>query len=214
MRTNEEWLQHLQTIGELRENALVDLRDYLLRAVFLYLRDRRPDLSELDTNELYDLAEDFAQDALLSVRANLHNFRGESKFTTWAYRFVINHAADELRRKQYGHLSLEKLTEQETAVFHSLLSPQQYAEPDLASERQDMVRKLVDILQTHLNERQRLAILEVHFQERSMPEVAEELNISTNTLYKLLHDARKKLKAALAANHLSEGDIMAIFDAQ
>lgn len=213
MRTNEEWLQHLQTTGELRENALADLRDYLLRAVFLYLRDRRPDLSELDTNELYDLAEDFAQDALLSVRANLDNFRGESKFTTWAYRFVINHAADELRRKQYGHLSLEKLTEQETAVFQSLLSSQQYAEPDLASERQDMVRKLVEILQTNLNERQRLAILGVHFQERSMLEVAEELNISTNTLYKLLHDARKKLKAALAANHLSEGDIMAIFDA-
>lgn len=212
MKNNEEWLTALNSSGESYEAALAQLRDYLLRAVYLYLRDRRPDLSELHTTQLYELAEDFAQDALIAVQENLASFRGDSKFTTWAYRFVINRAIDELRGRQYGHFSLENLQEQESAVFLPLTHTKQYSDPDLAAERQEILQKIRHIIQNSLNERQRAAILGVHFQERSMQEVADELHITPNTLYKLLHDARKKLKAELKSNHLSEGDILAIFE--
>jgi RNA polymerase sigma-70 factor (ECF subfamily) len=212
MKSNEEWLHELSATGEIQELALVELRDYLLRAVYIYLRDRRPDLSKLDSSELYEMAEDFAQEALVAIQNNLENFRGDSKFTTWAYRFVINRAIDELRGRQYGHLSVESLTEQETAVFLPLTQAKQYTDPDLTAERRDIIQKILDILQSSLNERQRVAMLRVHFEEHSMPEVANDLNMTTNALYKLLHDARKKVKAELKARHLSEGDIMAIFE--
>ena len=82
-----EWLADLCN-EETQAEALADLREYLLRAVFLYLDRHREDLTHLDRRELEFLADDFAQEALLQIQAKLDTFRGESKFTTWAYRFV------------------------------------------------------------------------------------------------------------------------------
>ena len=75
-----------------------------------------------------------------------------------------------------------------------------------------MLQLLLHIIQTELNEQQRQAILLVHFAGYSMQEVASQLGTSTNTLYKILFDARKKLKAHLLAHHLSGGDILALFE--
>lgn len=211
-RTNDEWLHQLGNSGPQQYAALNDLREYLFRAVFLYLRDRRSDLADLPQETLRSMADDFAQEALEAIRANLDSFRGDAKFTTWAYRFVINAAAGELRRRQYhGQLSWDSLSDQER---HALMSTTQTKglDPDLAVERQEMLRLLLHIIHTELNEQQRQAVLMVHFEGRSMQEVAEYLHTSTNTLYKTLFDARKKLKANLLARHLSGGDLLALFE--
>jgi RNA polymerase sigma-70 factor (ECF subfamily) len=211
-RTNEEWLRALRQPGAGQTKALEELRDYLLRAVLVYLRDRRTDLTAYAPTDLRELAEDCAQEALLSIRSNLDNFRGDAKFTTWAYRFVINQAVDELRRRRYKNVSLESLAEQEVSAMIAVTSPDAGLDPDLAAEREDFIIQLLDIIQNELNEQQRLAILAVHFQGRSMQEVAEQLETSPNTLYKILHDARKRIKAKLLARHLSGGDIQALFE--
>lgn len=210
--TNEEWLQALRHSGEEQAKALEELRDYLLRVALVYLRDRRPELSGLASSELREMAQDFVQEALLSIQDNLDTFRGDSKFTTWTYRFVINQAASELRRRHYGTLSLDQLAEEETAALKIVAEATAGLDPDLAAERRDLMVQLLEIIQSELSERQRLAIVGVHFQGRSMQEVADQLETSTNTLYKILHDARKKIKERLLASHLGAGDILALFE--
>lgn len=210
-RSNEDWLTTLQKQGEGQSDALLDLREFLRRAVFVYLRDKRPDCSHFSFDDLHMFAEDFAQNAIVQIQQNLDTFKGQSKFTTWAYRFVINEAASELRRRHYRHISLEKIVEEGTAVLHNIAS-QPNLEPALKTEREDMMQKIIGILQEDLNQRQQQAILGVHLQGLSIQELAEKFETTPNTVYKILHDGRKKLKAALLAKHLSQGDILALFE--
>jgi RNA polymerase sigma-70 factor (ECF subfamily) len=110
-RTDEAWLAHL-TAKESPEqaDALEDLRARLKRGIFYYLSRERSDLSTLAHVELEQMAEDFAQEATLRVLANLHSFRGDSQFTTWATKVAVRVAISELRRARYRDLSLEELT--------------------------------------------------------------------------------------------------------
>ncbi len=211
-RTNEEWLAALLESGEAQVQALSDLREYLVRATFVYLRDGRVEVTHLSTDTLYEMAEDYAQNALLSIRDNLDKFRGDAKFTTWAYRFVINEAAADLRRRRYRDFSWDDLAKQETAVFSPLTESETKNDPELKAAREELVTFLLQVLETELNERQRQAVLGIHFQGRSLQEVAENLETTPNTLYKMLHDARKKIKAKLLAHHYSAGDILGLFD--
>ncbi len=212
-RSNEEWLDALQTAGEgQQQEALLDLRDYLVRTAFVYLRDGRSDLLMLSSDTLYEMAEDYAQNALMAIQENLDKFRGDAQFTTWAYRFVINEAAADLRRRSYRDFSWEDVAGQETAVFASLMAPGTAVVPDVKAEREELLRFLQQILENDLNERQRLALLGVHFQGRSMQEMAEVLETTPNNLYKMMHDARKKIKARLLEQHYSAGDILGLFD--
>jgi RNA polymerase sigma-70 factor (ECF subfamily) len=211
-RTNQEWLAALQESGDTQFGALAELREFLLRAVFVYLRDGRAEVAHLSTDALYEMAEDYAQEALLKIQDNLDKFRGDAKFTTWAYRFVINEAAADLRRRCYQEFSWDELAVQETAVFSILLKSKPSLDPEQKTAREELIAFLLHVLETELNERQRAAVLGVHFQGRSLQEVAESLETTPNTLYKMLHDARKKIKAQLLANHYSAGDIWGLFD--
>jgi RNA polymerase sigma-70 factor (ECF subfamily) len=215
--TNEDWLRALsEGPGEMRSEALEALRAYLLRAVLVYLARHRSELRAWSQQALFDLAQDLAQESLLEIQANLGSFKGESKFTTWAYRVVINQAASELRRHRYRNLSLDQLQEEQPVVFQSLMAEVDEAgarvSPETVAERRLYLNLLNDIVQRELNERQRAAVVGVHWLGLSMDEVAASLGLSRNALYKLLHDARQKIKAQLLARRLSEGDILAAFE--
>ncbi len=211
-RSNEDWLRALsEKPGEAQAEALQDLRDFLVRAVLVYLSLHRTELAGWSREDVRGLAEDLAQEALLDIRANLESFRGDSKFTTWAYRFVINRAASELRRRRYQNQSLDRLREQEPALFQAILSDQDRVEPEQLADQRYYLDLLREIIETELSERQRTALIAVHWHGRSMDEVAEMMGLTRNALYKLLHDARKRIKASLQARHLSEGDILAPF---
>lgn len=212
-RSNEDWLRALsEKPGEAQAEALQDLRDFLVRAVLVYLSLHRTELASWSREDVRGLAEDLAQDALIEIRASLDGFRGDSKFTTWAYRFVINRAASELRRRRYQNQSLDRLREQEPAVFQAILSDQDRVEPEQLADQRYYLNLLREIIEAELSERQRTALIAVHWHGRSMDEVAEMMDLTRNALYKLLHDARKRIKASLQARHLSEGDILAPFE--
>jgi RNA polymerase sigma-70 factor (ECF subfamily) len=211
-RSNDAWLLALRQPGEAQEEALEELRDYLLRAVLFYLRNHRSDLSDFTGEEIRQFAEDMAQESLVAVSSSLAQFRGEAKFTTWAYRFAINRTATELRLHHYRNLSIDHLLQEESAVFYELTQNLGDVDPSLEAERRDLLGELRRIIREELTERQRFAILGVHFYHRSLDEVADQLGMSRNTLYKLLHDARKKIKNQLETRYFGEGDVLALFD--
>jgi RNA polymerase sigma-70 factor (ECF subfamily) len=213
-RSNEQWIWALsERSSEAQGEALHDLHDFLLRAVLTYLAAQRSELNGWSQSDVRGLAEDLAQDALLEITRSLKSFRGEAKFTTWAYRFVINRAVSELRRQRYRNVSLDQLRdEQGSSLFQAVITDRDKLEPEQLADQRYYLNLIRDIIESELNERQRIAFLAVYWQGRSMDEVAATLGLTRNALYKLLYDARQRLKARLLARHLSENDILSAFE--
>src|SRR5512139_990158 len=105
-RTNQEWLHDLRLGGETQEAAITDLRDILLRAALYFFSRNLGDFAGLSREEILQRAEDCAQDALLAVLSHLGDFRGDSKFSTWAYKFAINMSLMAARRERWKAFSL------------------------------------------------------------------------------------------------------------
>lgn len=207
-RNNEQWLAELER-GE--AEALAELREYLRRAVFTYLNRHREDLSHRDRLDLQHLAEDMVQDSLLQILDKLDTFRGDSKFTTWAYRFVINAAAAELRLHRWRTVSIEVLPgEGEPPVF-AFVGDEKAPEPEKVTARHQILDLLYRIIEHDLTDLQRRALIRVHFQGVPVVVLAQELESTPNSVYKLLHDARRKLKKGLEREHYSEADVLTIF---
>src|SRR5574342_115241 len=99
-RTNQEWLLDLSASGSLQEAAIADLRDLLLRAALYFFNRNLSDFAGSSRDEILQRAEDCAQDALIAIMDHLGDFRGDSKFTTWAYKFAINIALMTARRER------------------------------------------------------------------------------------------------------------------
>jgi RNA polymerase sigma-70 factor (ECF subfamily) len=146
------------------------------------------------------------------VLDNLEGFRGESKFTTWAYRFVINEAAGELRLHRWRTLSIEAVVSesQEITLLH-FLSDRSAPDPETAAAQTEILLLMERVIQEDLTERQRVALVSVKLRGVPVDVVAERLDTTRNNVYKLVHDARRKLKAGLERRHYSEADVLAIF---
>lgn len=209
-RSNRDWLADLAAGSPARDGAIVDLRDYLLRAILVYLTRRRGELGRFDHDELRQFAEDWTQQALIQVLGGIETFRGDSRFTTWAYRVAVNLVAGDLRRRRWADQSLDELTESsspDVAVRHdaSALSP------ETEVGRQQIWEAIQTTLETALTERQRSALTRVL--EGVPPEViAEELGTTRNNVYKIVHDGRRKLRDALRALDMPEEDIVRAFE--
>lgn len=211
MRSNEAWLMALRSEGALQQEALAELRQYLFRAVLVYLQRHRSDIVHLDPEEIESLAEDSTQEALVQILDKLDTFRGEGKFTTWAYKFVIHVAASELRLRRWTTLSLDTLRGEEEFPLLKVVEDVKVDDPERALERRQLLELVQRIIDEDLTERQRTAIVAVHFHGAPVEEVAARLGTNRNNLYKLMHDARKRIKERLIEHHLSEGDILALF---
>lgn len=210
-RTNEMWLEHLQDGHPLQAEAIEALRRYLKRGVLAYLRSRS-DLGYLAETELQQMSEDFTQEALLKVQANLNTFQGRSKFTTWATKIASNLTISELRRAKWRDLSLDAITEAGTSFQEILVTESsKRSDPDAASERQQIWATIIDVINNDLTERQRQVIAAVQFNNIPMPEVARLLNTNVNNVYKIMHDARLKLKRRLQALDLEPQYILKLF---
>ena len=196
-RTNEMWLEHLRDGSPQQAEAIEDLRQYLKRAVLIYLHTRS-DLGHLAESELQQMSEDFTQEALLKIQAGLDTFRGKSKFTTWAAKVAANHTISELRRAKWRDLSLDAITDagtslQEILAFDSVSD----SNPDTESERRQVWQVIAEVINNELTERQRQVLVAVRVDNIPMAEVAELLDTNINNVYKLLYDARLKLKQGL-----------------
>jgi RNA polymerase sigma-70 factor (ECF subfamily) len=210
-RTNEVWLSELRNDNLHQTEALEDLRQYLHRGVLAYLRSRS-DLSNLAETELQQMSEDLAQEALLKVQANLDTFQGKSKFTTWAAKIAANHTISELRRARWRDLSLDAITEAGTALQEILVTVSAVGNnPATESERRQVWQIVMDVINNDLTERQRQALAAVQIDNIPTAEVARLLGTNSNNVYKLLHDARLKLKQRLQKLGLEPQYILKLF---
>lgn len=202
--TNDEWIERLS--GSPDEVALEELRELLVRGLRYTLSSR------IDSN-LDALVEDFTQEALLKVLDKLDTFRGESQFTTWAQKIAVRVAFTELRRKRWKNRSLEEMTtsrDGESEIETMLMSDPGPTPEDRTSQR-GMMNLVQRLIQDELTVRQRTAILKVMVAGTPMDVAAEELGTNRNALYKLIHDARVRLKERIKKEGLSPQDILDTF---
>lgn len=204
-RTNEEWIEALS--DPISDEALEDLRTQLLRGL-------RASLSSRITTELDAITEDFAQEALLKILKNLHTFRGESRFTTWAQKIAIHVAFTELRRRRWKDISLQDIIEtSEGEEYTPIILKDPDASPELEATQSDIMTVVEDLIETELTDRQRTAMIAILRSGMPMDEVARQLGTNRNALYKLLHDARKRLQQRLEEKAgLTAHEIMALFE--
>lgn len=212
-RSNDQWLADLRGAPEVQTNALDDLRKRLQRSIYFYLSQDRSDLRALSAQELTNMADDLAQDATLRVMENLDNFRGESRFTTWANKIAIRLAISTLRRARYKNFSLDDLTADGDFISATAnLVSDAPVSPESSAERDDVMAKIDAAFREALTERQYQALVAVAVDGVPMDVVAERMNTNRNALYKLIHDARRKLKSHLESQGLSIDYMMKLFE--
>ena len=212
-RSNEQWLAELRNETEtVQTDALEELRQRLQRVIYFYLSQDRSDLRRLAAIELQQMAQDLAQDATLRVIDNLDSFRGESRFTTWANKIAIRLAISDLRRARYKDFSLDELTaDGDLLPTSSQMASSAAPTPEKAAERDDVMEKIELALKESLTEWQYQALVAVALKGIPMDVLAERMGSNRNALYKLIHDARRKLKAELEAQGISMDYMMSLF---
>ena len=207
-RTNEQWLSDLQQDGDSREAALGDLRAVIMNGL-PYALSRWVSPSE---PRFEFLVEEVAQETLLRILDRLHTFEGRSQFTTWAHKIAIRIALSELRRKRWRDSSLDELADNEEAPAPESLMEDFSAGPETSVERADMLRRVRRVIAEELTDRQREALLLLSVQGMPMDEAARKLKTNRNALYKLLHDARLRLKRRLSLEGLSAQEVLTAFE--
>lgn len=211
-RTNEQWIADLTHSSDKQAEALEDLRTRLKRSILYYLSQERSDLRGLSLQELEQMADDLAQDATLRIMDNIKNFRGESLFTTWANRIAIRVAISDLRRARYKDFSLDDMTAEGDLPPSKAVDNNLNPTPEESVERGDVLTKINKALEEALTERQYQAIAAIALKGIPMDIVAEQMGTNRNALYKLLHDARKKLRTHLEAQGLSMDYMLGLFE--
>ncbi|MFZ5856590.1 MAG: RNA polymerase sigma factor [Chloroflexota bacterium] len=207
-RTNEEWLADLQSDGPSRDAALEDLRAVITKGL-PYALSRWVSPSE---PQFEFLVEEVTQESLLRILDRLNTFEGRSQFTTWAHKIAIRIALSELRRKRWRDSSLDELVDNEEAPAPESLLEDSSASPETSVEREDMMVRVRRIIAEELTDRQREALLLLSVQDMPMEEAAKRLKTNRNALYKLLHDARLRLKRRLSLEGLSAQEVLTAFE--
>ncbi|NIM92501.1 MAG: sigma-70 family RNA polymerase sigma factor [Anaerolineales bacterium] len=206
-RTNEEWINDLSTPGLLQETALEDLREIVKRGLPYALSSW---LSPTDP-KLDSLVEEATQETLLRVLSHLSTFEGRSQFTTWVHKIAVRIAITELRRKRWQDTSLDDLLEAETGMGIGLMADSTTG-PEVAAEQAEMFSLIEQIVQEELTEKQRNAMVAIRIHGMPMDEIARQMGMTRNALYKLLHDARLRLKRRLVERGLTPEEILASFE--
>lgn len=207
-RTNETWLSDLRSSGPAREAALEDLRSIIQKGLpYALSRWLSPDQPQFNS-----LVEEVTQETLLRVLDQLGSFEGRSQFTTWVHKIAVRIALTELRRKRWRDASLDELTENEDVPPPPGLLADPQAGPETSAERADMIVRVRRIIDEELTERQRQALLLLGVQDMPMEDAARKLKTNRNALYKLLHDARLRLKNRLSMEDINAHEVLALFE--
>mgnify|MGYP001614737443 FL=1 len=207
-RTNEEWIADLQSDGAARDAALEDLRAVIAKGL-PYALSRWVSPSE---PQFEFLVEEVTQETLLRILDRLHTFEGRSQFTTWAHKIAIRIALSELRRKRWRDSSLDEMVDNEDAPAPESLLEDSSAGPETSVERADMMTRVRRVIAEEVTDRQREALLLLSVQDMPMDEAAHKLKTNRNALYKLLHDARLRLKRRLTLEGLSAQEVLTAFE--
>ncbi|WP_181698039.1 RNA polymerase sigma factor [Nocardia sp. GTS18] len=193
---DREWLTDLVDDGPAGRHAVRRLREVLLRATRHQIWRLRDLLPGAGAAELEDLAQQCADDAVVAVLQRLSTFEGRSRFTTWAYKFGVNIAGVAVRRQAWRH---REILLPDALAWHIDPAPT----PDALAGAADLARALEAAISRELTPHQRRILLSLVVEQVPIDVLAERLGSTRNALYKTLHDARRKLRAALiASGHL------------
>jgi RNA polymerase sigma-70 factor (ECF subfamily) len=188
------WLRALSGTGPEREDAVERLHALLLRAArFEVARRRRQAVEARGSSDLDDVAVQAADDALVAVMRKLHTYRGDSRFTTWAYKFALLEAAVKLRRRPWHGREVPL----ETDGYAQLLDDSR-ASPDGQAEASELINAVRDAIAKVLTPHQRAVLVAITLNDVPIDVLAERRGATRGALYKTLHDARRKLRAELA----------------
>jgi len=189
-----EWLRLLADTGPPREAALARLHELLVRIARTEVGRRAPRL-RLAGPELDDLAYQAAADALIAITGKLGQFRGESRFTTWAYKFVVFEVSAKIGRHFWRHPEVPLDAEDWNRL------PARFGfDPAQETEWRDLLAALRRAVDEELTARQRRIFVAIVLTGVPLDALVIELASNRNAIYKTLFDARRKLRAALAAN--------------
>jgi RNA polymerase sigma-70 factor (ECF subfamily) len=199
-RDNELWLTHLRSEGSIQHQALSDLRDTLIYSL----------RGTLWNGALIDDAflEDTVQDSIIRILDRLKQFEGRSQFLTWATSISIRVAISELRRRRWKDVSLDELISDAGPVPERAIDT--CPEPNILREREAIIKIMYGLIYNSLTEKQRSALL-AELKEMPQDEIARHIGNNRNAIYKLTHDARKRLKKGLEAVGYKMTDIQTIF---
>jgi RNA polymerase sigma-70 factor (ECF subfamily) len=187
------WLHDLAGEGAAYDQAVGRLHALLVRAARFEVARRRPSLPHLRGDELSDIAMEAADDALMSVLRRLGDFRGASRFTTWAYKFALLEAAVKLRRRAWQGREVPLEPESWALVSGNGPSPEEDA------EQHELLEAVSHGIRETLTPHQRTVLVALALDGVPIDVLAERLGTTRGALYKTLHDARRKLRADLTA---------------
>ncbi len=197
--TTQSWLDALRADGPVRDEAVARLHDLLLRAARFEISKRRAALANVRGEELDDLALQAADDALVAILGKLDDFRGASRFTTWAYKFALLEAGVKLRRRAW----------QGREVVLEPTSWPSFADPGASAqdvvESGELLAALQCAIADCLTPHQREVFAALALNEVPIDVLSDRLGTTRGALYKTLHDARRKLRTELAAAGYAEG---------
>jgi len=188
---SRDWLRSLETTGAAHDQAVARLHALLLRAARFEVERRRPALPHLRGDDFDDIANQAADDALVSVLRRLGDFRGASRFTTWAYKFALLEAAVKLRKRAWQGRELP-LEPESWALFASA-----GGEPHAELEQGALIAAVQQGIDEVLTPHQRTVLVALALNGVPLDVLAERLDTNRNALYKTLHDARRKLRRHL-----------------
>jgi RNA polymerase sigma-70 factor, ECF subfamily len=186
---SQAWLDRLDPSSRERDAAVGELHALLLKAA-------RFEVNRRGAADADDLAQQSADDALVSVLRRLPEFRGDSRFTTWAYKFALYEAGVKARRRAWQDREVQLEPE------HWELIPRGGATPQEDLETAERLGHLRDAIARDLSPHQRQVLVAVALQDVPIDVLAERLDTTRGALYKTIHDARRKLRAALAAREM------------
>jgi RNA polymerase sigma-70 factor (ECF subfamily) len=187
------WVVGLQASGVRQVRCLADLHALLLRVARREVF-RRARSMEISGPELDDIANQASDDALMAIKAKVADFRGESRFTTWAYRFVIFEVSTKLGRHFWRSKSAAVDPESWERMPDLLTTS-----PEIHAEQRELLETLRAAIDEELTDLQRTVFVAVVLNHVPMDAFARELGSNRNAVYKTLFDARRKLRAYLAA---------------
>ena len=193
--SDDGWLSDLTDDGPAGHQALARLREILLRAARHQVWRLRDLLPGAGSGELEDLAQQAADDALMAVLRKLGTFEGRSRFTTWAYKFGLLHAGVAVRRQAWRH--------REVPLPDTLALVDTSPTPAALTEATELARAVASAIASELTPHQRRVVLALVVEGVPIDVLADRLGSTRNALYKTLHDARRRLRAALTeSGHL------------
>jgi RNA polymerase sigma-70 factor (ECF subfamily) len=189
---SQGWLDALSGTGRQREEAIERLHGLLLHAASFEIARRRRTIDHDHGQVLDDLAMQSADDALMAIMSKLHTFRGDSRFTTWAYKFALLEAGVKVRRRTWQDREVP-LESDGWALF-----PDRRASPAGDAETNELLAAVRAAIAVALTPPQRAVLVAITLNDVPIDVLAERLATTRGALYKTLHDARRKLRTRLA----------------